>query len=124
MGLSVAFGVCISGLIALFAPEAVEQSAAAVVLPRWVVILLNLTWTIGGGAATVGMLRGNRQLHVPGMSLIGGGLLAYYSAIVALRPDAALQVCFIAILGVGCLLHAIFLGLHGYSGTERGFRQR
>jgi hypothetical protein len=58
------------------------------------------------------------------MSLIGGGLLGYYSAVIALRPDAALQVVFIPILGVGCLLHAIFLGLYGYSGTEREFRHR
>lgn len=124
VGLSVALGVCLSGLIALVAPEVVEQSASAVVLPSWVVTLLNVTWMIGGGTAAAGLLRGNRQLHVPGMSLIGGGLLAYYSAIVALRPEAALQVIFIPILGAGCLLHALFLGLYGYSGADPRYGHR
>jgi hypothetical protein len=124
VGLSVAVGVCLSGLIGLIAPEAVEQSASAVVLPRWAVTMLNVSWVVGGASASVGLLRGNRQLHVPGMSLIGGGLLAYYSAILALRPEAAWQVVFIAILGVGCLLHATFLALYGYSGTEKEFRHR
>lgn len=124
VGLGVAFGVCLSGLIGLLAPATVEQSAAAIVLPDWVVTLLNISWAIGGAVATAGILRGNRQLHVPGMSLIGGGLVAYYSAIITLRPEAALQVVFIPMLGVSCLLHAIFLGLYGYSGTEREFRHR
>lgn len=124
VGFSVALGICLSGLIALAVPTAVEQSASAVVLPHWAVTLLNVSWAVGGAAASVGLVRGNRQLHVPGMSLIGGGLLAYYTAIVSLRPEAALQVIFIPILGVGCLLHAIFLGLFGYSGVDREFRHR
>ncbi len=117
VGLFVALGIALGGFFGLFLPDTVSESAASLTLPEFVLKLFYVVWLLGGTTAFVGILRGNLRLHVPGMALIAGGLLAYYGVIVTIRGSAAIQAAFIALLGVGCGLHAInLIRCGGYEG--------
>jgi hypothetical protein len=112
----VALGIAVGGFSGLFVPSVVSESAASLTLPRAVLALFYVVWLLGGAAAFVGILRGVLRLHVAGMALIAGGLLAYYGVIVSIRGSAAVQAFFVCALGIGCALHAWNLGRCGYDG--------
>lgn len=109
-----AVGIFLGGLIGLLAPEAVQESAPSLVLPDWVLIFFNCVWVIGGGLSMVGLVRGNREIEIPGMILIAGGLGSYYVVVVSIRATAALTALFIALLALGCLGRAVNLYRFGY----------
>lgn len=110
----ISVGLLVGGLINLLAPELVEETASALVLPELVLLLFNLTWAVGGAAGTIGFFRGWPRIEAAGMALIAGGLGAYYAAIVTLRSTTALTGLFIGLLAVGCALRAWHLFRHGY----------
>jgi len=110
----ISLGILLGGLVNLLAPELVEETASAIVLPEYVLLLFNLVWTIGGAAGTIGFIRGWSRIEGAGMALIAGGLGAYYTAIITLRSTTALTGLFIGLLAVGCGLRAWQLFRHGY----------
>jgi hypothetical protein len=118
IGLFVALGIALGGFFGLVFPSLVSDSAASLTLPRGVLTLFYVVWFLGGIAAFVGLLRGILRLHVSGMILIAGGLLAYYGVIVSIRGSGAIQALFIGLLGIGCGLHAWNLVRCGYDGVE------
>lgn len=102
----------------MFLPDLVRESAASLTLPELVLTIFYTVWLIGGTASFVGILRGILRLHVAGMALTSGGMLAYYCVIVSIRGSAAVQAFFIAALGIGCGLHAWNLFRCGYEGVD------
>lgn len=119
IGLFVALGLAVGGFSGLFFPHLVSESAASLVLPELVLKLFYVVWLIGGFFSFLGILRGALRLHVSGMALVAGGLLAYYGVIVTIRGSAAVQAAFIGLLGIGCGLHAWNLvRCGGYDGIE------
>jgi hypothetical protein len=118
LGLAVSVGILLGGLLGLFAPELVTESAPSLVLPSWVRLTFYLVWTFGGGLATIGLLRGVRQIEVPGMMLIAGGLSAYYIVAISIRATSALTALFIATLALGCMGRAWHLIRYGYEGEH------
>lgn len=114
----VALGIGVGGFSGLFFPSVVQESAASLILPEIVLTLFYVVWLVGGVIAFVGILRGILRLHVAGMALIAGGLLAYYGVIVSIRGSGAWQAFFICALGIGCGLHAWNLGRCGYDGLN------
>jgi hypothetical protein len=111
---AISLGILLGGLVNLFAPKLVEETASSVVLPELVLLLFNLTWAIGGAAATVGFFRGWLKLDAAGSLLIAGGLGAYYIVLISLRSTTALTAVFIALLAIGSALRAVQLFRHGY----------
>jgi len=119
LGICVSLGILVGGLINLLTPELVEESAPVLVLPRIVLLIFNLTWVVGGALSAIGALRGARHIEIPGLSLVAGGLLAYYVTAITVRSTTALTAIFIALLAVGFAGHAINLYLNGYDGEVR-----
>jgi hypothetical protein len=117
-------GVAASGwsalFVALFVPEFVSASAVAQVLPTWLYILFSISWAAGGTAATTGLLHGCSRLEGLGLMLMAGGFSAYYIAVLAIRPTAAVLSVFIAFLVFGCVSRAWHLFMSGgYEGEQR-----
>ncbi len=116
IGLAVALGIFLGGLIGLLAPGAVRGSAPTLILPEWVLVFFNVVWVLGGGLSTLGLIRGLREVEIPGMMLTAGGLGAYYITAVSLRSTSALTALFIALLSFGCAGRAWNLYRYGYDG--------
>lgn len=119
LGLCVSFFIAVAGLIGLVAPQLVNESAAALVLPGWQLTVFNTTWLVGGSLATIGLLRGLPNAEAPGLALIAGGLTAYYIAVVSIRASSALTALFIAGLAIGCIARAWRIYRCGYDGVPR-----
>jgi hypothetical protein len=118
LGLAVAIGIFLGGMVNLFAPDLVRESAPNLVLPDFVLLIFNLCWTIGGALATIGLLRGVRNAEVPGLMLTAGGLGAYYVAVISIRATSALTAIFVATLAIGCAVRAWHLTRCGYEGES------
>lgn len=114
LGLMVAVGVFLAGAVGLVLPAVTDSSAPGAILSTSGLVAFNAVWTLGGGLATVGLLRGNREIEVPGLALMAGGLTAYYIAVVTVRGVAGLAGVFMGTLALGCALRAVELYRHGY----------
>lgn len=117
-------GIAVSGWSALamllVAPELVNESAAAIALPRWVYCLFTLSWAAGGSMATGGLLWGCSRLEGLGLMLMAGGFTAYYIAAITVRPAAAILSVFIVFMVFGCVTRAWYLfASGGYEGEQR-----
>lgn len=119
LGLCISLGFFTSGAIGLLAPSLVKDSAPALTLPTFVLVLFNIAWLVGGFLASVGLLRGRRDLEIPGMALIAGGMTAYFATVVSIRAISALAAVFMAFLAIGCAARAWTLLKHGYDGILR-----
>lgn len=114
-------GIAVSGGIGLVLPWLVEESVIALVLPKWSYVLFNLIWAVGGCAGTFGIVRGRSDVEIGGLSLVAGGLTAYYVAVVSVRATSSLTALFIGFLALGCIArasHLYFAG--GYAGEQGG----
>jgi len=111
--------ISVSGTVGLVFPDLVNESAPAIVLPIWVLMVFNAVWSMGGALAALGLLRGKLRVEVPGLALIAGGLVTYYAAVVQIRATGALQAIFIGGLALGAIERAWELYHHGYDGVHR-----
>lgn len=118
LAISFAVGVFITGVTSLIAPHLFEQSSATLALPEWLRVVFRITWTLGGGLSTYGILRGKRPAEAAGMILLSGGFAVNYIAIVSVLTQAALTAVFIATLAVGCGFRARHLLRGGYDLVE------
>lgn len=117
-------GIAVSGssalVVAVVAPDLVNESAVAIALPRWLYYLFSLSWTLGGGVATAALIRGCSRLEGAGLMLMAGGFSAYYIAAVAIRPTAAILSVFIVFMIFACISRSWHLFTSGgYEGERR-----
>lgn len=111
VGLSV--GIALTGYVNVLFPEWTESSAQ-LILPPFILLLFNVTWTVGGTLSALGLLRAKPKVEGAGMSLLAAGLLANYLAFVYVRPEAAVTGSFILTLAVACAFRAVHLTRHSY----------
>lgn len=113
LGILFSFGIAVTGLLHLVAPQIFLETASAA-LPPVVLAAFNATWFIGGALSVVGMLRGLRKPEAVGMSLLGGGLGAQYAVVCSLVPYGWATGFFILCLSVACFLRAHHVARTGY----------
>lgn len=117
----ITIGLALSGFSGLITPWLVEESAIALILPEWSYYLFNFIWFVGGAASTLGMIRGRSDIEIGGLSLVTGGLAAYYIAVISVRPAAMWTALFVGFLAVGAIARAIHLFCSGgYAGERTG----
>lgn len=117
----ITIGLALSGLIGLVTPWLVEESVIALILPEWSYYLFNFVWFAGGTASTLGMLRGRSDIEIGGLSLVAGGLTAYYIAVISVRATSSLTALFIGFLAIGAIARATHLfSSGGYAGERTG----
>ena len=101
-------------------PDLVNESAPALTLPDWAFIAFNAVCAVGGALGATGLLRGRPTLEGPGDSLLAGGLLSYYLAVVSIRGWAgAITGLFIGALALGYAARAHYVYFYGYDGGSR-----
>lgn len=110
--------VLLVGLANILFPESVDQSAASILFPAWLKVIFNLTWTLGGGLASAGILSGRRNMEAAGMALLSSGLLASFLATMSVRPSALGSAIFVVGLAVGCALRSLHLARTGYANLK------
>jgi hypothetical protein len=114
LGVCVAAGLAIGGLINLSFPGLARETSVAVALPPALFYCFSAMWAIGGLLALYGLVRGKRSVEAGGSVLVSTALTVDYIAILAVRPLSGVVSVFILFLALGYALRVRHLVRTGY----------
>lgn len=114
LGVCVAAGLTIGGLINLSFPGLARETSVAVALPPVLFYCFSAMWAVGGLLALYGLVRGRRSVEAGGSVLVSTALAVDYIAILAVRPLSGVVSVFILFLALGYALRVRHLVRTGY----------
>jgi hypothetical protein len=108
-----AFGVMLSGLIALLHPD--SATGVQTTLDPWQRYIFNFDYAVGGALVLLGLTSGRSRVEAAGMMLLAAGFATYYAVVVGLTGGAyAWQGGFLIAICIGAAHRALTLIQCGY----------
>jgi hypothetical protein len=114
LGVCVAAGLTVGGMINLCFPDLARETSVAVALPQVLFLCFSAMWALGGLLALYGLVRGKRSVEAGGSVLLSTALAVDYIAILSVRPLSGVVSVFIFFLAVGYALRVRHLLRTGY----------
>lgn len=117
-GFVMAVGFFLTGMLGLLAPHLVSESSVALTLPLVALRTFYALWMLGGLGGSLGLLLARRELEIPGLALIAGGMMAYFITATASHGASLASILFVFI-ALGAIERAWDLFRYGYGGILR-----